>query len=419
MFSKACGRAESRYAFLHILAVPEGESGGVAMRVLCSAVALEGHVRPLLPIATTLVKAGHEVRFATGPDLHARVREAGLTPVTAGPSGSIAFAASARMPRLAKLPANDRGAATFSQVIAPAKLPDLERILATWPPDLVIHEATDLAAPIAAATAGVPTVTQGWGLVPLLGLTTPAPTDVAVLWRSRGLEPEPYAGMFGRLHLHPAPPGLQPDAQVPVGRLQPMRLEATSLQGEALPGWADDLGQSGRPVIHVSLGTHTYFSQPEFLRIILEGLAGLEVEIVATISRHNDPASLGHWPRSVHVERWLPLPWLLPRCSMVVCHAGAGTLLASLAAGLPLVLLPRGADQFENAAASERAGAARVVPPEMLTSRAIRDQVEQVLQDASYRAAAGRLRTEIEAMPSPSVVVRLLEDVVHGPLGGS
>src|SRR3989442_415929 len=169
------------------------------MRILCSAVALEGHVTPLVPIATALLGAGHEVRFATGPDLHARVRQHGLTPITAGPSGVEAFALSERSPTLAKLPLNERGAATFTHVIAPAKLPDLERILADWRPDLVIYEATDLAVPIAAALAGVPAVTQGWGLVPLLGETAPAPADVYQLWRSRGLQPEPYAGMFGAL----------------------------------------------------------------------------------------------------------------------------------------------------------------------------------------------------------------------------
>ena len=88
------------------------------MRVLCSAVALEGHVGPLLPIAIALTRAGHDVLFATGRDLHARIYQAGLTPIEAGPSGEDAFAQSDRDPRLAHLTDSDRGGATFSQVIA-------------------------------------------------------------------------------------------------------------------------------------------------------------------------------------------------------------------------------------------------------------------------------------------------------------
>jgi calicheamicin 3'-O-methyl-rhamnosyltransferase len=131
------------------------------MRVLCSAVPLEGHVRPVLPLSTALARAGHDVRLATGPDLHDCVREVGLLPLIAGPSFAEAHAATAHLPGLAELSLTQRGAATFSRVIAPAKLPDLERIVAEWKPDLVVHECTDLAAPIAAAAAGVPAVTQG------------------------------------------------------------------------------------------------------------------------------------------------------------------------------------------------------------------------------------------------------------------
>lgn len=121
----------------------------------------------------------------------------------------------------------------------------------------------------------------------------------------------------------------------------------------------------------MSLGTTTVFSQPEFFRIILKGLATLAVDVVVTVGAHNDPASLGPLPDTVHVARWLPLPALLSRCCLVVCHAGSGTVLASLAAGLPMMLLPHASDQFDNAAAHARAGDARVVPLEALDSATI------------------------------------------------
>ncbi|MBV9354947.1 MAG: glycosyltransferase family 1 protein [Chloroflexi bacterium] len=361
-----------------------------------------------------LASAGHEVRIATGPDFQAHIREAGLVPLVAGPSFAEAHAASARLPGVAELPVTQRGAATFSRVIAPAKLPALERIMAEWQPELVVHECTDLAAPIAAAAAGVPTVTQGWGLVPIPGRTTPSPSDVIPLWHARGLEPDPYAGTFGRLHLHPVPPSLQPEAAVPTGRLQPMRLGLPAAPGATLPDWAQRLRPDARPVVYVSLGTHPFFNQPEFFRTILQGLARLDGEVIATLGEHTEPRSLGPRPPNVHLERWLPLPLLLPRCSLVVCHAGSGTLLASLAFGRPLLLLPRGADQFENAAVAERAGVARVVLPEAFSPDAITRQVEQLLSTGAYGKAAARLRAEINAMPAPAAVVPLLEQLARG-----
>ena len=385
------------------------------MRVLCSAVPMEGHVRPLLPVAQALLRAGHNVRLATGPELHDLVRAAGIHPVAAGPSCELAFGTVERDPRFAELSFIQRAPVAFSQVIAPAKLPDLEQIVAEWRPDLIVHECTDLAGPIAAAVAGLPAVTQGWGLVPLPGRTVPDPADVVALWRSRGVEPDPYAGIFGAVHLHPMPSSLEPDAHVPVGFLQPMRFGTAPVAGATLPAWVDRLDPAHRPVIYVSLGTHTYFSRPEFFRTILDGLSlrGLDADVVVTVGVHNDPHSVGSQLPNVHVEGWLPLTHLLPRCSLVICHAGSGTLLAGLAAGLPLLLLPRGADQFENSAASERAGVARVVAPETLTADAIADGVEQLLMCVTYREAAARVRADIEAMPAPSDVVPLLEQLAR------
>lgn len=387
------------------------------MRVLCSAVPMEGHVRPLLPVALALAGAGHDVRLATGPDLHDLVRKAGLIPERAGPTGHAAFSSIERDPRFAELPITQRGAAAFSRVIAPGKLPDLVEIADRWQPDLIVHECTDLAAPIAAAVAGVPAVTQGWGRVPLPGLTVPDPADVLDLWRSCGHEPDAYAGIFGCIHLHPMPSSLEPHAQVPVGLVQPMRLEMPLVAEATLPIWADALEPARKVVIFVSLGTHAYFSRPEYFRTILDGLRmnRPDADVVVTVGSLNDPRSLGVQPRNVRVERWLPLPLLLPRCSLVICHAGSGTLLASLAAGLPLLLLPRGADQFENSAASKRAGVARVIAPEALTAYAIAEEVEQVLVTETYRLAAASVQAEIKAMPAPSDVVPLLEQLALLP----
>src|SRR5262249_32190414 len=117
-------------------------------------------------------------------------------------------------------------------------------------------------------------------------------------------------------------------------------------------------------------------------------------------------------PDNVHIERWLPLSALLPMCDVVVCHAGSGTMLASLAAGRPLVLLPRGADQFENAAACLRAGVGRVLQPAAQAADAIAQEVEIVLTDSAYRQAVARVRDEIHAMPSPAEVVPILEALV-------
>jgi UDP:flavonoid glycosyltransferase YjiC (YdhE family) len=99
---------------------------------------------------------------------------------------------------------------------------------------------------------------------------------------------------------------------------------------------------------------------------------------------------------------------LLPRCSAVICHAGAGTLIGALAYGVPVVCLPRGADQFANAEQVARTGAGIALRPDQVSVESIRDATRRVLDESSYAAVAHQLRSEIELLPDPSAVVEEL-----------
>ncbi len=51
---------------------------------------------------------------------------------------------------------------------------------------------------------------------------------------------------------------------------------------------------------------------------------------------------------------FVPQGALLARCRLVITHGGSGTMLGALASGVPLLMTPRGADQYDNAAAVVR-----------------------------------------------------------------
>ncbi len=147
----------------------------------------------------------------------------------------------------------------------------------------------------------------------------------------------------------------------------------------------------------------------------LQALAELDLDAIVRVGRTNDPAALGPLPDNIHLEQWLSPAAVLPRCDAVVCHGGAGTTLAALSSGLPLLLLPRGADQFPTAAACHAVGAAQVIPAEAATADAVRAGLTDVLDDPSYRAAAAHLRVEIGEMPAPDAVADQLVSVPLDP----
>ena len=116
----------------------------------------------------------------------------------------------------------------------------------------------------------------------------------------------------------------------------------------------------------------------------------------------------------MRIERYIPQTQVFPRCDIVICHAGSGSVMAALAHGLPLVLVPIGADQPLNARRCADLGLARVLDEETLDSSVARAAVRGVLANRSYRQHAEKLRAEIEALPGPEQAVKYLERLVAG-----
>ena len=112
---------------------------------------------------------------------------------------------------------------------------------------------------------------------------------------------------------------------------------------------------------------------------------------------------------NVHIERFLPLGALLAHCSLVLFHGGSGTLGHVINHGLPMVIVPLGADQPENADRCAELGISRTLDPEELAPESVRDAVIDVLRTPSYRQNVDRLRTEFERLPGVDAAVELLE----------
>ncbi len=79
---------------------------------------------------------------------------------------------------------------------------------------------------------------------------------------------------------------------------------------------------------------------------------------------------------------------LLSRADLVICGGGHGIVSKTLLAGVPLVVVPGGGDQWEIANRVVRQGSARLVRP--LTAETLGVAVSEVLSSLSYRDAARR-----------------------------
>lgn len=92
----------------------------------------------------------------------------------------------------------------------------------------------------------------------------------------------------------------------------------------------------------------------------------------------------------------------------MICHSGFSTVLGALGQGVPLVLLPMGADHFANAESCTRLGVANVVE-DILSSEAIARATERLLESRRHRIAAEALQAEIAALPGLDHAAELIE----------
>ncbi|MGW3616603.1 glycosyltransferase [Micromonospora arida] len=333
------------------------------MRVLFASLASVGHTYPLIPLAIAAREAGHEVHFAAGPEVHAPLVANGLRPFRPGDA--------------------------FYEVYAEDLAPELARLR----PDLVVHEWGLPGAAVAAHRAGIPGLWHGFGRMFPEGIGLELPTGIAEV--------------VGRPHLDIWPPSLQDKDFLATERRIELRPVAFSTPAP-LPERVSR--RTSRPLIYLTLGTA--FGTPELLRTAIAGLAALGAEVVVAAGRV-PVEQLGEIPDHVSVHQWVSQAELLPLVDLVVHHGGSGTTLGALAAGVPQLLLPQGADQFANADTLAAAGVAVRLLPGEADAVAIAEQAHGLLPqrgNAEQRDAARAVAEEIAAMPSPAAVARLLPE---------
>jgi UDP:flavonoid glycosyltransferase YjiC (YdhE family) len=368
----------------------------------------------LVPLAVAARAAGHTVAFASGEPVVDQARQAGFDTFPAGPDASFRAEWAPHHPGFDQLVGDAQRRFFLTEIFANLELvpraADLEGIVDSWRPDLIVHEVAELAAPLVGTARGIPYVDVSYG--PLIGSTLLKATGEAAAphWQARGLEAHPVAGLFQHLYVDTCPPSLQSSEIASIAAVQRLRPAAAEVSDADAPAWLDHLDQSA--LVYLTMGT-VWNRNPEVFRVVIEAVRDDDIALVVTVGNENDPAALGPQPDHVIVDRYIPQGLLLPRCDAVVSHGGAATTLGALAFGVPLLFLPQGADQYANAERVVAAGAGRQLLRDELSVDTVRTELRALLGNAGHRRAAERIRAEIHAMPDAGDAVRRIEALLE------
>ena len=384
------------------------------MRVLFTNQPASGHWHPLVPLAQALASAGHEVAFASLPAFCPTIEAKGFRTFPVGVDETKEDArqineqlasCTEQPPALAVL------RYVFAGIRADRMLPDVLDLISDWHPDVLVRDSAELTACVAAERAGIPHVVfQVAAPVPwyIHAMSEPLNRLLASVGLAAG---EPADILYHYLMLYPRPRSLwNPDIPAPP-TMHNFRYTGFSQSGnEALPDWVAALDE--RPTIYATLGT-IMNERTDLLSAILDGLREEPINLILTIGRNRSPQDFGEQPPNVHIERYIPQSMLLPFCDLVITHGGSGTMMDALSFGLPMIIIPVGADQPVNARLCAELGVARVVAPagrtEAELAQDIRKATQEVLRNPTYRENAQRLRKEMEDLPGLEYPISLLE----------
>jgi MGT family glycosyltransferase len=406
-----------------------------------------GNVPPVLGVARRLAERGHDVRVLTEPCLRAAVEQAGarFVPFTRH------FSREDRTEDLirdssSRSPVGALRASLERLVFGPAPVvaEETRRAIDGERPDVVVADALMPGALIAAEAAGIPRVVlfhmpeylpgpgrpaAGAGFLPRAdlvgrlrdGLMTrlflrqleaylPAfnaarrAAGLAPLGTARELVDQYHAAdlrliMTSRAFdfpITPPPPNVRYVGPV---------LDDPDWTGEWRSPWPEP---DARPLVVASLSS-TFQDQRGVLQRIITALGTLPVRGLVTLG----PAMAGERfdvPANVVAVASAPHARVFPHAAAVVTHAGHGTVMRALAHGVPLLCLPMGRDQDDNAARVFARGAGLRLRPSTAPPR-IAAALRRLLHGPGFREQAARLANIIHSDASANRAVAELEAV--------
>jgi MGT family glycosyltransferase len=162
------------------------------------------------------------------------------------------------------------------------------------------------------------------------------------------------------------------------------------------PVWVGDWSPppGDGPLVLVGMSS-TYMDHADVLQRVASALGELAVRGVVTTGP-TIPVDAIDAPPNVTVVQRAPHSEVLRHASAVVTHAGHGTVIKALAAGVPVVAIPLGRDQLDNAARVAHHGAGLRLKPKA-KPEAIARAVRRVIDEPSFATGAERLAAAIAA----------------------
>jgi len=161
-----------------------------------------------------------------------------------------------------------------------------------------------------------------------------------------------------------------------------------------------------RPLVVVAFST-TFQNHAGVVQNVIDALATLPARVLVTLGGSLEPDEVHAGANCVVVES-APHTIVMREAALLVTHGGHGTVMRGLVSRVPMLVIPHGRDQNDNAVRVTERGAGLSLMPDASVD-AIRAACDRLLREPHFRAAAKRLGDLVAADAEASTVVGELE----------
>lgn len=392
--------------------------------VLLVAAGLATHPVAMKMPADAARRQSHEVLLAVPPHLVAVAEALGIPAIAIGEDWTSDPEASDAVPRVLIEQGNEQfNRSLFRHFTWSARsmAEGIMHLAESWRPDVIVHDPSEDGAAMAAEMLGIPSVAFGNGLERLRFTHQPVVRERLNLTRARlerefqlPLAREPYDVPLSYRHIvTPIHPQLLL-GDLPIPGLVGSKREVSPRPGAPRPEEWVAARARGRKLVYVMLGSSgsdwpawqsAFYKDNE--KVIRALSAMPDIEVLVSVGKGNlDKYEAIAVPGNFHIHDWVDQPWVMAQANVALIHVGFGSLGDALAAGTPVVGVPKSIDQPDNAERWYRHGLGPFVTPWRATEEEIRRTTEHVLEhELEYRR-------RVQAVADASASLASLDDVI-------
>ncbi len=413
-------------------------------RILLHTLGSSGDFNPAAALALTLRGRGHRVTLAVSPSHAAIARALGFDAAEVGPDIDPEGDLMKRMLAPSRL-GTSLVNLLFREILIPAIQPAADALTPlARDADLFLSHTIQLAAPIVARRSGTPwasfspaTLVYPTGAYPPPGVAwRGCPAFLGRLgWRVGEQIVRPLDALASAEY---ARYGLPPVRNIVSGSAYSRRLTLGLWSPSYFPRPADwpawlqvggyarwDAppstptapltllpGDSAAPLVVFTLGSSVVNDPRGFWDVTLTALSRLDCR--ALLLGAPDTLAVPESLRGrVQAVRYAPYADVFPHADAVVHAGGVGTCQAACFYGLPSLVIPRAADQFENAAHLQREGWGLRLQPQDASAATLRLRLARLLSSGDIRARVRALGERMRAEPGATRSAELIERALH------